>query len=112
MSTFLLFARTKRVCFDVCAFSIALKLSTGYIKAYIILPSTIWGIARNSLVDAGIINPYSMAVRFVLKTALNRGRAGVVGKGLAVWNAVEIEESTYLLSSLPALNVLTYVHSD
>lgn len=84
----------------------------GYIKAYIVLPSTIWGAARNSLVDAGIVNPYSMAIRFVLKTALDRGRAGVVGKGLAVWNAVEIEESKCIASSFRVLDGLICILSD
>lgn len=64
----------------------------GYLRAYIVLPGTIWGVARNSLVDAGIINPHSIAIRFHFGAALARGRTGVIGKGLAVWPAVEIEE--------------------
>ncbi|KAI0696906.1 NAD-P-binding protein [Cytidiella melzeri] len=64
----------------------------GYARTYIILPSTIWGIAKNELVDVGIANPYSIQIPALIRAALARGRAGVVGKGLACWPSVNIEE--------------------
>lgn len=64
----------------------------GYLKSYIVLPSCVWGVARNPLVDAGLINPHSMGLRFLFGAALARGRAGVVGKGVVLWSSVEIEE--------------------
>lgn len=64
----------------------------GYCRAYIILPSTIYGIAKNALVDAGIQNPHSIQIPLVIKASLDRGRAGVVGKGLALWPDVHIED--------------------
>lgn len=69
---------------------------SGYLKSYIILPSTIWGIARNALVDAGISNPHSIGIPILLTASLARGRTAVVGNGLAVWRGVEIEERTLL----------------
>lgn len=66
----------------------------GYLKSYIILPSTIWGIAKNPLVDAGIVNPYSQQIPKLIRAALARGQAGQVGKGLARWPDVDIEEGT------------------
>ncbi|KAI0091093.1 NAD-P-binding protein [Irpex rosettiformis] len=66
----------------------------GYLKSYIILPSTIWGIAKNPLVDAGISNPYSKQLPALIQAALARGQAGVVGKGQALWPSINIEEQT------------------
>ncbi|KIY44022.1 NAD(P)-binding protein [Fistulina hepatica ATCC 64428] len=64
----------------------------GYAKTYIILPSTIYGIATGPLVDAGIQNPYSIQIPSLIKAALDRGRAGMVGAGKAVWPHVHIDE--------------------
>ncbi|KAI0783871.1 NAD-P-binding protein [Irpex lacteus] len=64
----------------------------GYLKSYIVLPSTIWGIAKNPLVEAGISNPYSIQVPLLIKASLGRGQAGMVGKGQAIWCSVNIEE--------------------
>lgn len=64
----------------------------GYLKSYIVLPSNVWGIAKNSLVDAGIVNPHSKLIPMFISAALARGRIGVVGKGIPVWGNVEIEE--------------------
>ena len=65
----------------------------GYIRGYIILPGLIYGIAKNELVDAGISNPYSMQVPILIRTALARGRSGVVGMGKAVWPNVHVDDS-------------------
>jgi nucleoside-diphosphate-sugar epimerase len=64
----------------------------GYVKAYIILPSTIYGIATGELVDRGIQNPYSQQVPRLIQVALSRGRAGMVGRGKNVWPNVHIDE--------------------
>jgi hypothetical protein len=64
----------------------------GYVKVYIILPSTIYGIAGGVLVDAGIQNPHSQQVPLLIKASLGRGRAGMVGAGKNVWPNVDIEE--------------------
>jgi len=64
----------------------------GYVRTYIVLPSTIWGIAQNQLTEAGIANPYSQQIPALIRASLARSRAGMVGKGLAVWPSVNIEE--------------------
>lgn len=68
----------------------------GYLRSYIILPSTAWGIAKNPLVDARIMNPYSQQIPALVKAALARGRAGIVGKGIARRPNVDIEEGAPL----------------
>ncbi|KAH9481425.1 Oxidase ucsJ [Psilocybe cubensis] len=64
----------------------------GYLKSYIILPSTIWGIATGILVEKGIQNPHSIQVPALIRASLDRGRAGMVGAGKNLWPDVNIEE--------------------
>ncbi|KIP10737.1 hypothetical protein PHLGIDRAFT_210748 [Phlebiopsis gigantea 11061_1 CR5-6] len=64
----------------------------GYSRTYIVLPSTIYGLAENPLVDAGIQNKHSIAAPVLIKAALNRGTSGVVGKGLSRWPNVHIDD--------------------
>jgi hypothetical protein len=70
-----------------------LMLSTGYLKSYIIMPSTIYGIATGKLVDIGVQNAYSIQMPFLIKASLARGQAGMVGEGKNIWPNVNIEES-------------------
>ena len=72
-------------------------------RTYIILPSTIWGIAKNPLTDAGLANPHSQQIPKLIYAALGRGRAGVVGKGLALWPDVHIDDGAYTDPSSPIL---------
>ncbi|KAJ7786956.1 NAD(P)-binding protein [Mycena olivaceomarginata] len=57
----------------------------GYIKSYIILPSTIYGLAAGRLVDLGIQNQHSMQIPRLISAALDRGQAGMVGEGKNLW---------------------------
>ena len=41
------------------------------------------------------MNPYSK-LHYVVKPAIDRGRAGMVGKGLAIWPNVHIDDNTDL----------------
>ncbi|KAI0789841.1 NAD(P)-binding protein [Abortiporus biennis] len=64
----------------------------GYVKSYIVLPSSIYGIAHNILVDDGLAKKASFAMLPLIQIAAVRGEVGVVGKGLNVWGAVHIDE--------------------
>ncbi|EIW84049.1 NAD(P)-binding protein [Coniophora puteana RWD-64-598 SS2] len=64
----------------------------GYIKSYIILPSTIFGIATGPLFDKGIANPHSQQIPFLIKTGISRKQGGVVGEGVARWPCVHIDD--------------------
>ncbi|KAJ3514590.1 hypothetical protein NLJ89_g2291 [Agrocybe chaxingu] len=64
----------------------------GYVKTYIVLPSTIYGIATGVLVDQGIQNPHSIQVPSLIQAALDRGRAGMVGQGKNIWPDVSIDD--------------------
>ena len=64
----------------------------GYVKSYIVLPSTIWGLLTGKLVDAGISNPHSIQIPIAIKASILRGQGGVVGPGENEWPHVEIHE--------------------
>ncbi|KAJ7593067.1 NAD-binding protein [Mycena floridula] len=64
----------------------------GYVKTYIILPSTIYGISHGKLFDAGLANPISQQIPGLIKAALSRGRAGMIGAGRNLWPNVYIDE--------------------
>ena len=60
--------------------------AAGYIKSYIILPSTIWGEGKGNLFEIGYSNPFSLQLPSLIKAALDRKQAGMVGKGqLSFW---------------------------
>ncbi|KAI0766951.1 NAD-P-binding protein [Trametes elegans] len=53
----------------------------GYARTHIIFPSTVYSIAQGPLFDAGISNPHSMQIPYLIRAALGRKRAGIVGEG-------------------------------
>ncbi len=57
-----------------------------------VLPSTIYGLARGPLVDAGIMNPQSQQIPALIIASLQRKRAGMVGEGKNIWPNVHIQD--------------------
>ena len=85
--------RTKKVCGLIIVLPINTELMyIGYCRTYIVVPSTIYGLAKNPLVDADIQKNHSFAIPLLIKTALNRGTTGTVGKGLSRWPNVHIDD--------------------
>ncbi|OSC98273.1 NAD-P-binding protein [Trametes coccinea BRFM310] len=64
----------------------------GYVRAHIILPSTIYGISEGPLFEAGVSNPHSIQIPLLIKGSLDRKRAGIVGLGKALWPDVHIND--------------------
>ncbi|KZP31671.1 NAD(P)-binding protein [Athelia psychrophila] len=64
----------------------------GYLKSYIILPSTIYGIASNRLVDLKIQNPRSIQIPSLVRASLDRKQGGMVGEGKNLWPNVHIDD--------------------
>lgn len=71
----------------------------GYAKTHIILPSTIYGIANNVLVDEDIANGHSIQVPALIRASVLRGRGGIVGQGKNLWPDVNIEDGPCLYFS-------------
>ena len=66
-------------------------------NAHIVTPATIWGPPEHELAKAGLTNTHSIQIPGMIKAALARGQAGVVGKGKAVWAASHVDDGESLL---------------
>ncbi|KAJ8585976.1 NAD(P)-binding protein, partial [Rhizopogon salebrosus TDB-379] len=72
----------------------------GYARTYIILPSTIYGIANTLLTSLGVQNPYSRQIPRLIKAGLAREQGGVVGKGLNVWPSIHVDDIGTLYTTI------------
>ncbi|KAF9266639.1 NAD(P)-binding protein [Marasmius fiardii PR-910] len=72
----------------------------GYVKSYIIIPSTIYSIAKGPLFEAGISNPHPIQVPALIRASLDRKQAAMVGDGANVWPNVDIYELADLYNIL------------
>ncbi|KAI0358736.1 NAD-P-binding protein [Trametes cingulata] len=71
-----------------------------YVKTYLVLPSTIYGLAKGPLVDAGIMNPQSQQIPALIMASIDRGRAGMVGEGKNIWPNVNVDDVVQLYEVL------------
>ncbi|KAF5367931.1 hypothetical protein D9758_004347 [Tetrapyrgos nigripes] len=85
---------------DVCTEIIAADKLEGYIRSYIILPPTVYGIATGPIFEAGISNPHSTQIPILLRASMDRRRGGMIGMGKNVWPNVEIHELAELYNIL------------
>ncbi|KAK7052774.1 NmrA domain-containing protein [Favolaschia claudopus] len=71
----------------------------GYIKSYIIVPTTVYGVPTGPVVEAGAQRWQSSILSYLIPPSLARGQAGMVGQGKNVWDNVEVNElaDLYLL---------------
>ncbi|CAA7267190.1 unnamed protein product [Cyclocybe aegerita] len=68
----------------------------GYVKAYIIAPTIVFGNPKGPLVDLGIQSVHSIVTRFIVEAAIARKQGGYVGKGVNKWAAVDVEDNADL----------------
>lgn len=64
----------------------------GYVKTYIVLPGTIYGVATGPLIDLRVQNPHSQQLPRLVRVSWDRGRGGMVGQGKNIWPNVHIED--------------------
>ncbi|KDR76268.1 hypothetical protein GALMADRAFT_247574 [Galerina marginata CBS 339.88] len=64
----------------------------GYVKTYIILPPTIYGIATGRIAELGVQNVHSIQIPSLIRASLARGRGGMVGAGKNIWDNVHIDD--------------------
>lgn len=69
---------------------------SGWMKAYIVMPGMIYGVASSPLVDAGIQYSRSRGLPMSISPSVFRGQGGTIGKGLAVWDTVHVEDTADL----------------
>ncbi|CAA7258837.1 unnamed protein product [Cyclocybe aegerita] len=71
-------------------------LEAGYIKAYIVAPSAVFGRPEGPLIELGIQNGHTMVIPWLAKASIARKQGGYIGKGLNVWPAVHVEDNADL----------------
>ncbi|KAJ7690069.1 hypothetical protein B0H17DRAFT_1065455 [Mycena rosella] len=64
----------------------------GYIKSYIILPTTVYGVPKGPLADCGIQRLQNSLLTWLVPVSLARGQGGMVGEGRNIWQNVELDE--------------------
>jgi len=64
----------------------------GYVRTFIVLPSTIYGIASGPLADLGVQNSHSQQIPALVKASIDRGQGGMVGEGKNLWPNVHIDD--------------------
>ncbi|PPQ67713.1 hypothetical protein CVT25_009319 [Psilocybe cyanescens] len=69
----------------------------GYVKAYLVAPSTVIGRPSGPLVDLGIQNTHSLLFNLVIKPALGRKKGGYFGKGVNSWVSITLKENFYII---------------
>ncbi|TCD65049.1 hypothetical protein EIP91_003287 [Steccherinum ochraceum] len=83
----------------------------GYIRAYVVAPPFIYGLATGRFVDAGLQNPVPTAVMVLARMACERGVFGRVGEAGNVWSAVEahlVPRTSFIVAKLE-LHIFTSV---
>lgn len=73
----------------------------GYVRAYFVTPATIYGIASGKFAEAGLANKHSIQVPALISASVDRGRAGMVGKGVNIWPNVHIDDGRLFHSLEP-----------
>ncbi|KAJ3508596.1 hypothetical protein NLJ89_g5672 [Agrocybe chaxingu] len=68
----------------------------GYIKAYIVTPSTVFGRPEGPLIELEVQNGHSMQIPWLIKASIARKQGGHIGKGLNRWPAVHVEDNADL----------------
>ena len=74
--------------------------AAGYVHAYIIIPSTIYGISKTVFADKGLCNPQSVQVPLLIRISIDRGSAAMVGEGANLWPNVHIDDCAVSLETV------------
>jgi len=64
----------------------------GYVRTYIVVPSSIYGLASGKFADAGLQHKQTVQIPVLINAAIDRGQAGMIGKGVNIWPNVDIDE--------------------
>ncbi|KAF9043628.1 NAD(P)-binding protein [Hymenopellis radicata] len=65
----------------------------GYIRSYLVLPPTVYGLATGVVADTGVQNIHSIQLPAIVKTSMHRKQGGMIGDGVNVWNNVSVDDT-------------------
>lgn len=77
----------------------------GYLLSYIIIPSTIYGIASHVFADRGLANPQSQQIPNLTRWSLDRRAGAVIGRGANLWPNVHIHDTGDLFALVYRLSL-------
>ncbi|KAK0494591.1 NAD(P)-binding protein [Armillaria luteobubalina] len=66
----------------------------GYIRSYLVLPPTVYGLATGVVADLGIQNIHSVQFPAIVKTSMFRKQGGMIGEGVNIWHNVSLSDTT------------------
>jgi len=72
----------------------------GYVKSYIISPTTIWGYPTHKVAKTGVTHCHSHQIPLLIKACLARGNGGIINKGLNIWDNVNTDELGLLYATV------------
>ncbi|KAI0658305.1 NAD-P-binding protein [Cubamyces menziesii] len=64
----------------------------GFVRALIVTPPVIFGMASGPLFENGLSNRHSIQIPLLIKTSLARGQAGMIGEGKPIWNHAHVND--------------------
>ncbi|KAF8901594.1 hypothetical protein CPB85DRAFT_1323263 [Mucidula mucida] len=65
----------------------------GYIRSYLVLPPTVYGLAIGIVADTGVQNIHSVQFPAIVKTSMHRKQGGMIGDGVNIWNNVSVDDT-------------------
>ncbi|KAF9002121.1 NAD(P)-binding protein [Cyathus striatus] len=80
--------------------SIVAADTEGYVKACIVIPGTIYGIAKTKLTELGVQNAHLYAILRLINVSLDRGKVAIIGDGGNIWPHVSLEDMSRLYIQL------------
>ncbi|KAF9492007.1 hypothetical protein BDN71DRAFT_1397353 [Pleurotus eryngii] len=76
----------------------------GYVRTYIVLPSTIYGLAQGPLIDPGVSNNRSIQIPSIVEASLARKQGGMVGQAQHQSKHYTTEPDLFIIIYDAALN--------
>ncbi|RPD67434.1 NAD(P)-binding protein [Lentinus tigrinus ALCF2SS1-6] len=74
--------------------------TAGYMRGYLVDPSTVFGAPTNEIAVGGLANTHSIQIPVLIQAALARKRAGMVGEGKAIWPAIHVDDTADIFITL------------
>ena len=81
--------------------------TAGYMRGYLINPSTIYGAPTHELAAAGLTNTHSIQIPVLIQASLARKQAGMVGAGKAICPNIHVDDSKLCSSRTVRFTQLT-----
>ncbi|PFH53090.1 hypothetical protein AMATHDRAFT_1517 [Amanita thiersii Skay4041] len=72
----------------------------GYVRSYIISPSTIWGLPTHTISKTGVTHRHSHQMPLLIRASLAHGNGVIINEGKNIWDNVNVDELGLLYSAV------------